>query len=138
MKKAILLSTIYFLLMTTIPVFAAQPGGAGSSGGPGGSGQSSPQVNSINFEFPNPFKTGNNLYDLLKNIVEKVIIPIGGVLCVLAFIYAGFRYVWARGKPTAIQEANRALLYAAIGTAVLLGAWVISKVIENTIGALTT
>lgn len=90
----------------------------------------------LNFTLDNPFKHGDNLYDLLKAIINQIILPIGGVLAVLAFIYAGFLYVSAQGDEKKIQTAHRALLYTAIGTAVLLGAWVIANVIENTINQL--
>jgi hypothetical protein len=48
-------------------------------------------------------------------------------------MYAGFKYVTARGDSTKIKEATTALTYAAIGAAVLLGAWVISQAIQGTI-----
>lgn len=86
----------------------------------------------------NPFSIGNDLFEVMKALVNKVVLPIGGVLCVLGFIYAGFMYVTAGGNSTKIGEANRALLYSAVGTAVLLGAWVIANVIGNTIRELMT
>lgn len=90
-------------------------------------------VTEINF--PNPFKNKgiDNLFDLVKAIVNNIILPVGGVLCVLAFIYAGFMYVMAQGKPAALEEANRTLLHAAIGTAVLLGAWVLANTVCGTV-----
>ncbi len=57
-------------------------------------------------------------------------------MAVLAFIYSGFLYVMAQGDETKIKTAHRALLYTAIGTAVLLGAAVISAVITATINQL--
>jgi hypothetical protein len=86
----------------------------------------------------NPFKAGvgDSLFSLLKTIVDKIVLPIGGVLCVLAFIYAGFSYVMAQGNSTKIENANRMLLFASIGTAVLLGAWVIANAICKTINLL--
>ena len=87
----------------------------------------------VRFKLDNPFKVGDDLFELVENIVNKIIMPIGGVLCVLAFIYAGFMYVTARGDTAQIKTAHTALLYAAIGTAILLGAWVIASVIRNTI-----
>lgn len=90
-------------------------------------------VTQINF--PNPFKNKgiDNLFDLVKAIVNNIILPVGGVLCVLAFIYAGFTYVMAQGNSSKLEEANRTLLYAAVGTAVLLGAWVLANVVCGTV-----
>lgn len=88
------------------------------------------------FCLENPFKIGNNLYDVLKNIVHNVLLPIGGILCVLAFIFAGFKYVTAQGDPKAIDTAHKMLLYASIGTVLLLGAEVFSTAISNTVNSL--
>ena len=107
-------------------------------GGNTGDGEGGTPPVSVPIVLKNPFAVGDNLYDLLKAIVNNVVLRIGGVVCVLAFIYAGFMYVTAQGNVTKIANANRALLYAAIGTAVLLGSWVIATVVENTINGLVT
>jgi len=138
MKKAFLsliLSTLIFLAMGSVAVFAEQAGG-GSAGGGSGGNPSAPVNNS--FTIPNPFKdsVGGSLNQLIRNIMNDIVLPIGGVLCVLAFIYAGFLYVTAQGNETQITKANTALLYAAIGTAILLGSWVLATAICETIGAL--
>lgn len=103
-------------------------GGSGTTGGTGGSGTSN-----VSIKISNPFKYGDSLFDLMKAIVDKIILPLGAVVCVLAFIYAGFKYVMARGDPKAIGEAHTILLNAVIGTAILLGSWTIASVIEGTI-----
>jgi len=131
-KKILLLSTICLLLSAGF-VFA-NPTGPGTTN-PTGPGTSNP-TSDTKIVLDNPFKVGNDLYTLMEYLVKEVIIKIGGILCVLAFIYSGFLYVTAGGNPTKITKANNALLYSAIGTAVLLGAWVIALVIQNTIGAL--
>jgi hypothetical protein len=143
---------ILFISGLAIPVLAAGPSGStggnvgpsGSTGGnigPSGStgGNAGPAVN-IPIRIDNPFKCGNSngceLKDLLLAIVDNLVMPIGGTLCILAFIFAGFQYVLAQGNPERIKQAHRTLLYAAIGTALLLGAKVFAKVIENTINNL--
>jgi type IV secretory pathway VirB2 component (pilin) len=88
----------------------------------------------------NPFNCGGatncTLDVFLNNIIHNLVLPLGGVLAVLAFIWVGFMYVTARGNSTKLEEANRALLYVAIGTAVLLGAELLSSVISNTVNKL--
>ncbi len=84
----------------------------------------------------NPFRGGDSLFDLLKAIINNILIPIGAVLAVLGFIYAGFKYVLARGNENKLKEAHNTLLYVAVGSVVLLGAWTISQVIQNTINKL--
>jgi hypothetical protein len=107
--------------------------GTPDGGGTVGGGTSQP----INFKLENPFGTkAKTITELFKNIINDILLPIGGVVAVLAFIWSGFLYVMAQGDEKKIQNANRALLYTAIGTAVLLGSWVIFQVIGNTLCAL--
>lgn len=97
---------------------------------------------SVTATLDNPFNCGTvnpcTLYGMFAAIINDIILPIGGVLAVIAFIYSGFLYVLAQGNDTKIKKAHQALLYTAIGTAVLLGAWVIAMVIENTVSQLTS
>jgi len=122
MKKtflASLLSLTVFFLIGAIFVYAADDSGV-----------------NLKFTLDNPFSGGNSLFVLLKKIINEIILPIGGVLAVLAFIYSGFLFVTAQGKETQLATARKALLYTAIGTAVLLGAWVLANVICATIAQL--
>jgi len=118
---------------------APDPGGqtqpTGNTQNPQPTGNTSnPVVVQTNLE--NPFKVGDTLFEVLKAVINDIILPIGGVLAVLAFIFSGFLYITAQGNEMKLKTAHRALLYSAIGTAVLLGAWVIAKVIEATINQL--
>ncbi|OHA89453.1 MAG: hypothetical protein A3C70_02965 [Candidatus Zambryskibacteria bacterium RIFCSPHIGHO2_02_FULL_43_14] len=127
MKKlsVVLLSLSIFFVMGAFLVSAQ----GGVTGGPGGN----PGVSA---SLPNPFSGGSSLFALMKTIVDKIILPIGGVLAVLAFVYSGFLYVMAQGNESKIKEAHKALLYTSVGTAVLLGSWVLANVICNTIAQL--
>lgn len=134
MKKIlprIIVSLILMFMFGSIVSAQTNPGATVPP--PSNPGATVPPSQQLSIELKNPFKHGNNLYDLMKAIINLVILPIGGVLAVLAFIYSGFKYVMARGNSSKLEEANRNLLYVAIGTAVLLGAWVIANVIENTV-----
>ncbi len=93
----------------------------------------------VRVNLPNPFNCGGadcTLFTLLRKVINDILLPIGGVLAVLAFIYSGFLYVTAQGNQTKLATAHKALLYTSVGTAVLLGSWVIAQVIENTINQL--
>lgn len=81
----------------------------------------------------NPFKEGNDIKVLIETIINNILMPIGGVIAVLMIMYAGFLYVTARGNSTKIEAAHKALFWAVIGAAILLGAWVISQAISATI-----
>ncbi len=140
MKKYIpaVLVFVFFMSLSVQVVHAIAPQQAGgSTGGSQATGNTAP-TQTIGGGIENPFKKSgvDTLQELFQLILDDIVIPIGGVLCVLAFIYSGFTYVMARGDKTKIEEAHRNLLYSAIGTAVLLGATVISKVITATVDQL--
>jgi len=149
--SAFLLSfSIFFamgaFLVSSVSIVEAQGGGTNTPGqggtntpGQGGTntpGQGGTDSPNMEIKFQNPFGQNTNLFDVLKSIVNNVLLPIGGVLAVLAFIYSGFLYVVAQGNESKIDEAHRALLYTSVGTAILLGAWVIVGVIEKTVNQL--
>ncbi len=129
MKKRSVLLPIFASFFWLILLSAAMPARAQEDGNGG-----NPEKISITLQ--NPFKVGNNLYEVAKGIVNNVILRIGGVLCVLAFIYSGFLYVTAGGSDTKINQAHKALLNSAIGTALLLGAWVLVTLVQTTIDSL--
>jgi hypothetical protein len=122
------------------------PGGGGTNTGtiPPGSGTNTgtnppPSTGTGLITIPNPLKSGNSntLYGFISDLINGVVVPIGGVLAVLYIMYAGFLMVTARGSEEQIKKGRAAFTHAAIGTAILLGAWVIATVIENTIKSLT-
>lgn len=68
--------------------------------------------------------------------VLNLIIQLGTPLLVLAFVYVGYLFVSARGNDQKLVQAKTALLYVVIGAALVLGAFVISTVIQNTVDQL--
>jgi hypothetical protein len=139
MKKTFLALSFSSLLLFSfgIPAFAQTRGGTDTT--PSGSTDTTPRGGTdttpsvgVKFQIQNPFRTGDNLLTLMEFILNNIVLKVGGMLCVLGFIYAGFMYVMAQGNPNKIKDANKALLYTAIGTAILLGALVIQKLIETT------
>jgi len=138
MKKIFIHSfaIIYILLLVgTSHIVLADPvgGGSGTTQTGGGSG-----TTEINAKIVNPFKLGGSatLIDFFLAILNNIILPIGGIIAVLAFIWAGFLYVTAQGNQEQISKAHKALLYSAIGTALLVGSGAIALVIKNTINQL--
>ncbi len=84
----------------------------------------------------NPLSVGSSLADFLQAIVDKVILPIGSIVAVGAFIWTGFLFVLARGNPADLEKAKKSLLYTCIGTALLLGAWTLATVVQSTVNQL--
>ncbi len=71
------------------------------------------------------------------NAILDILLIFAVPLIVFFIIYAGFLYVMAQGNPAKIQEANKALLYALIGGAIVLGAEIIGGVVAATINSFT-
>lgn len=128
MKKR-LIPIISFLIIFVLNVGILNAADGGGANPPvQGSGS-----NPISIMLVNPFRLGGNLFTLVKAIINNIVLPIGGMVAVLAFIYSGFLYVSSQGNDTKIKAAHQALLNTALGTAILMGAWAIANVIENTI-----
>jgi hypothetical protein len=134
-KKNIFNLLVLVILVTVFvtPFFVSAQGGGGE-GADAGSGEGAGSV-SMNIKIDNPFKQ-NTIKGLIEVIVNDILIPIGGVIAVLMIIYAGFLFVTARGSDAQITKAKQALLWAVIGAAILLGAWVISTAVGTTIDQL--
>ena len=142
MKKflSILILSIVFGI-SFAPIVSAQTGGStipptGGSRIPPTGGSSNNPSNVIHLQ--NPLNGGaSDLYSFIKLVVDKVIIPVGGVVAVLFIMYSGFQLVIAQGDMKKIEEARRGFFWAVIGTVVLLGAWAISTGIQATIEQIT-
>jgi mannose/fructose/N-acetylgalactosamine-specific phosphotransferase system component IIC len=63
-------------------------------------------------------------------------IQIGIPIAVLFIVYAGFKFVLARGSPEKLKEARQNFLWTIIGIAIFLGAWLLASVVANTVNAL--
>ncbi len=126
MKKFIAI-VFSFLFIFSMGVSLVHGGDGGTTGGVDGG------TTDVEVTLDNPFSIGDDLFDLLKAVINDILLPIGGILVVLAFIYSGFLYVKAQGKPGDLEKAHNALLFTAVGAALLLGSWVIANVIKTTI-----
>lgn len=130
------ISLLVFMVFV-VPFFVNAQGGGGDTPTPGGGGDTPgvPAGTDIKIKIENPFKE-NSIKGLIETIVNEILMQIGGVVAVMMIMYAGFMYVTARGDPGQIKKAHDALLWAVIGAAILLGAWVISQTIGTTIDQL--
>lgn len=79
---------------------------------------------------------GTGKLDTIPKFIEQVIqivLIVGIPIIALAIIYVGFLFVAARGNPEKLTTARKALLYTLIGSALLLGAFVIANAIQGTV-----
>lgn len=88
----------------------------------------------INVKIENPLGTDGpqNISDFIK-LAIKVVLVVGVPIAALAIIYTGFLFVQAQGNSEKLTKAKNALLYTLIGTALLLGAFVIAQAIGATV-----
>lgn len=61
---------------------------------------------------------------------------VGILVAVVGLVYAGFLKVTALGDEEKLKKANKAFLWGVIGTAIMLGAWVIALAIQGTVNEL--
>ncbi|MEN9920700.1 MAG: hypothetical protein RL538_593 [Candidatus Parcubacteria bacterium] len=123
LKKAQGLFFVAFLLVT---LSAPHLTGATVQENEGGGGN-------ISYALKNPLAF-DSIEDFVVAILNVVIV-IATPIVVLFIIFAGFKYVTARGNPGQIQEATQALTYAIIGGVLIIGAVAISKIIGNLVTA---
>lgn len=115
---------VFFLGMFFVPVFSYAQGT-----GP---------APSVSEKVKNPLGSKfENLNSFVKGLLEgiiKILIPV----IALAIIYAGLLFVTANGNTEKLTTAKNALLYAAIGAGLILGAWALSILISETVIQLGT
>ncbi len=145
--KQFIFSTVLMVAavsMFSVPFFVHADAGGVNSGVPapgyGGSRvETSPDSGSTvgrtgNGRIPNPLGSNvNSLFDLVKVLLTKIVLPIGVVVIVFMVIYTGYKFVMAKGNMTKVTEARRMLLYVLIGSAILLGSIVIAEAIKTTV-----
>lgn len=68
--------------------------------------------------------------------VLKAVVMIALPIIVAFIVFAGFKYIFARGNPGAIGEAHRNFQWVLIGTVLVLGAWVLATLIGGTVSQL--
>jgi type II secretory pathway component PulF len=80
--------------------------------------------------FPNPIEK-SSLNQIVTAILD-FLTTIGSVLAVFFTVYAGFLFVTARGNEGQLTKAKQTLFWTLIGAMIVLGAYALAKVIENT------
>ncbi len=77
----------------------------------------------------------NSIPELIKKILE-IVMEIGIPFAALMIIYSGFLFVSAAGKPEQLTKARNAFFAAVIGSAIILGAYVIVNAVSSTVTGL--
>jgi hypothetical protein len=79
----------------------------------------------------NPLKVDS--IELLILAVVDIAMNVGIVIATIMIIYSGFRFIWARGNATELEEAKKLFMYVIIGLAVLIAAKAIVGIVKNTL-----
>lgn len=85
--------------------------------------------------FPNPIKA-TDIRELVKTILD-IVVDFGAIVVVFFLVYAGFLFVKAQGNPGEIKTAKEVFFYTIIGGMIVLGAHVLSRVIQNTVNQIS-
>ncbi len=126
------IGTLFLFAIVLLPVVAgAQSSGSlnGSSGGLNGSSGSVTSANSRTLD--NPLGV-NSFCGLVIKLVQAVTV-IGIPIAVLFIVWAGFKFVLARGNPGELKTARANFLAVIIGIGIFIGATLIANVIVNTL-----
>lgn len=83
-------------------------------------------------ENPTKFPTIEKFIEGVLKAVVYIALPV----IALFMVYAGFKYVSARGDIGKIKEAHTNFLYVVIGAILILGAWVFATLIGGTVSQL--
>jgi hypothetical protein len=86
-------------------------------------------------QISNPLKNINDIREFVAKILE-IVIKIGSVVAVFAFVYVGYLFVSAKGNPEGLKTAKSAFINTVIGVALLLGAQLLATMIVDTIQGL--
>lgn len=141
MKKKILpiIVFIFFTFILSTNVFAQSTGdnpGQGTGNPipqPTNPAVTDPNSSGFNLDFtvPNPIKADNfdDFMGKLLEIVFLIAIPI----ITIFIIYSGFLFVTAQGNAEKIETAKKNFMWVLIGSAILLGSWLLANAIGETI-----
>lgn len=72
----------------------------------------------------------------LMESISQLAVQIGIPIAALFIIYSGLKLVMARGNEKSIEDAKKGLLWAIIGSGILIGAWTIMKILQSTVESL--
>lgn len=70
--------------------------------------------------------------------IKMLFVTVGTIavpIAVLFLVYAGLKFVLARGNPTGLEEAKKNLFYTILGIAIFFAAWLLALAIGNTLAS---
>jgi hypothetical protein len=83
----------------------------------------------------NPMPSITSVSSLIKGVLG-IAMYVGIPFIGLLLVYAGFKFLFARGNAEKIKESRYNLLWIIIGIGVFLGAWAFAVMIDSTISSI--
>jgi hypothetical protein len=77
----------------------------------------------------------NSLPQFIKGVLT-IVVKVGIPIATIFIVWSGFLFLTAQGDETKLTKAKHSFVWACIGTAVLLGAWLLATAINATIQSL--
>ncbi len=72
----------------------------------------------------------SNVENFIRNIIQ-IIAGLAGLIATGFFVAGGFGYITSSGNPENLDKSKRTLIYAAVGLAITIGAFVLSNIISD-------
>src|SRR5665811_1616278 len=66
----------------------------------------------------------------IRNVIQ-VIAGLAGLIATGFFVVGGFGYITSSGNPENLEKSKRTLMFSAIGLAIIIGAFVLSRIITE-------
>ena len=84
-----------------------------------------------NTQLPNPLGTTDPR--VIAGTIIKGFISISGTIALLMFIYGGFLWMTAMGKPEVVDKGKKILLWTTLGIIIIASAYVLTTAVFNAI-----
>jgi hypothetical protein len=84
-------------------------------------------------QYDNPLGCGLTSLPQFIKAVLTIVVKVGIPVATLFIIWSGFLFLTAQGDETQLTKAKHSFVWACIGTAVLLGSWLLATAINGTI-----
>ncbi len=133
--KRIFIFGLITVALVAMPLITFAQTSSGSNSPPTSSGGNSLPVSSGgSVTVRNPL--GVSSFCALIQALLTGAIQIGIPIAVLFIVYAGFKFILARGKPEELAKARQNFLWTIIGIGIFLGAWLLAQLIANTVNSI--
>lgn len=116
MCLTLLVSAVSVYAQGQLPVTGGSGTGTGGTGTGTGTGAGSGPGFNLNIKPPSQYRDLKEVIDAISGYLVKIAIPIA----IIMIVYAGVRFLMARGDPKEVSAAKDILKYAIIGLAIVL------------------